>query len=104
MIKLIRFFISAAFSLVLIQFAFSSGPVTYAQSGPANIDHQVSAMKKPEKAIVEAEGSATTEENAAVISDPLVRVLISKGILNKIEGRTISASGTPSEQRDRLVT
>ena len=39
-----------------------------------------------------------------MITDPLVRVLISKGVLYEIEGRTISASGTPSEQRDRLAT
>ena len=44
--------------------------------------------------------SAPTES----IADPLVRVLITKGILTEAEGRLIGASGNPGEQRDRLAT
>lgn len=101
MIKLIRYSIPTVLSLVAIQFVFTSGSFCYAQSGSSSV-HRVSAMKEPEKA--EPQPSATTEKNAAVIADPLVRVLISKGVLNEVEGRTISASATPSEQRDRLAT
>jgi hypothetical protein len=101
MIKLIRYCISTALSLVAIQFAFISASVAYAQSGSSNAD-QVSAIRKPETR--GADGMTTTEKTEPVISDPLVRVLISKGVLSEIEGRTIIASGTPTEQRDRLAT
>jgi hypothetical protein len=96
MIKLIRFSIATALSPVVILVAFTSASVAYAQSGS-----QVSALKKP---ITEVEPMPTAEKNAPMIVDPLVRVLITKGVLNEIEGRTISESGTPSEQRDRLAT
>ena len=101
MIKLIRLSISTALSLVAIQFAFTSGSLTYAQTGPSSVD-QVSAIKNSETRV--ADGMKTTEKTAPAITDPLVRVLISKGVLNETEGRAISASGTPSEQRDRLAT
>lgn len=96
MIKLIRHYISAFLSLVAIQFAVTSA-VTYAQTSSSSVD-PVSAIRSPETRV--ADGSTT----GSVISDPLVRVLVSKGVLNELEGRTISASGTPSEQRDRLAT
>lgn len=44
--------------------------------------------------------SAPTES----IADPLVRVLIAKGILTEVEGRSIGTSGNPVEQRNRLAT
>jgi hypothetical protein len=99
MIKLIRLCVSTALFLVAIQFAFSSAS---GQSNSSNVDH-VSGVTKPEKPALSAERRNAPEENAAVIADPLVRVLISKGVLNEDEGRSISASGTPSEQRDRLA-
>jgi hypothetical protein len=43
-------------------------------------------------------------DGAPVISDPLVRVLVTKGVLTAAEGRAVSTSGTPAEQRDRLAT
>jgi hypothetical protein len=50
-------------------------------------------------------GSVRTpaNEGETAISDPLVRVLVTKGVLTTEEGRAISASGTPAEQRDRLA-
>ena len=54
MIKLIHPSVSAALSLVAIQFAFTSASVSYAQSGSSSVD-QVSAMKKPEHKVAEAE-------------------------------------------------
>lgn len=101
MIKLIRLFISGILSVVAIQFYFTSASVTYAQTGSSGVD-QVSAIRNPETRV--AEGMTTTAKAEPVISDPLVRVLISKGVLSEIEGRTISTGGTPSEQRDRLAT
>jgi len=61
-------------------------------------------VKKTEEPRVYAERHTALEKNTSVISDPLVRVLISKGVLNEDEGRSISASGSPSDQRDRLAT
>jgi len=101
MIKLIRLSISGILSVVAIQFYFSSASVAYAQTGSSSVD-QVSAITKPEKG--GADGVTTTAKSEPAISDPLVRVLISKGVLSEIEGRTISTGGTPSEQRDRLAT
>lgn len=37
-------------------------------------------------------------------SDPLVRVLVSKGVLTPEEARLIVTIATPAEQRDRLAT
>ena len=36
-------------------------------------------------------------------SDPLVRVLVTKGVLTTEEARGITAAATPAEQRDRLA-
>ncbi|MFN2532643.1 MAG: hypothetical protein ABR555_15230 [Pyrinomonadaceae bacterium] len=98
MIKLMRFSTAALF-LFAIQFVFTSGSVSYAQSTSSSVD-QVSA-NSPETRV--AHGSTSSEKTGPVISDPLVRVLVSKGILNETEGRTVSASGIPSEQKDLLA-
>src|SRR5258705_504723 len=42
-------------------------------------------------------------ESDPVIADPLVRVLMSKGLLTSEEAKLISMSGTPVDQRDRLA-
>ena len=42
-------------------------------------------------------------DGAPVISDPLVRVLVTKGVLTTEEGHAVSTSGTSAEQRDRLA-
>jgi len=44
-------------------------------------------------------GITTTNDSA----DPLVRVLVTKGILTSEEARTINSGGTAPEQRDRLA-
>jgi hypothetical protein len=38
-----------------------------------------------------------------VSADPLIRVLVAKGVLTSDEGRAIGAGGNPAEQRDRLA-
>jgi hypothetical protein len=38
------------------------------------------------------------------VADPLVRVLVAKGLLTTEEGRAVSAAVTPAEQRDRLAS
>ena len=42
-------------------------------------------------------------ESDPAIADPLVRVLMSKGLLTSEEAKLISMSGTPVDQRDRLA-
>jgi hypothetical protein len=102
MFKLIRLSISTALFVVAIQFCFTSASVSYAQSNSSNVDH--ASVMKTERPAVSVEPRGAIEKNNTVITDPLVRVIISKGMLNEDEGRSISASGTPSEQRDRLAT
>src|SRR5947209_15571 len=48
-------------------------------------------------------GNASANDPNATIADPLVRMLIAKGILTAEEGRSISATGNAAEQRDRLA-
>jgi hypothetical protein len=50
-----------------------------------------------------AAARAPVNNSDPVISDPLVRVLVTKGVLTESEGRAISTGGTPGEQRDRLA-
>jgi hypothetical protein len=99
--KLIRLSVFIALSPVAFQFYSTSAPVSYAQSTSSNVD-QASVVKKIEKPAASVERRPALEKNT-VITDPLVRVLISKGVLNEDEGRSISAAGTPSEQRDHLA-
>lgn len=51
--------------------------------------------------------TASTPDNPPAtdpsIADPLIRVLVKKGVLTTDEARTIGTSGTPAEQRDRLA-
>src|SRR5260370_31199533 len=44
------------------------------------------------------------QDNPAGPADPLVRVLVSKGVITAAEARLISVNGLPAEQRDRLAT
>lgn len=48
--------------------------------------------------------SAKTHAADTSVADPLVRVLIAKGLLTTEEGRAVSAAATPAEQRDRLAS
>ncbi len=50
--------------------------------------------------------SSTTlaQDNPANPTDPLVRVLVSKGVITPEEARLICVNATPTEQRDRLAT
>jgi hypothetical protein len=50
------------------------------------------------------QASETNAKYELLIADPLVRVLITKGILTEAEGHSIAASGNPGEQRDRLAS
>ncbi|MDT5295186.1 MAG: DcaP outer membrane protein [Acidobacteriota bacterium] len=56
--------------------------------------------KKPAPAAEPSTGAAPGAE----IADPLVRVLIAKGLISNEEARALAAGRTPGEQRDRLAT
>src|SRR5260370_20162593 len=43
------------------------------------------------------------QDNSANATDPLVRVLLTKGVLTPEEARLISIDATPAQQRDRLA-
>jgi hypothetical protein len=49
------------------------------------------------------EGTGGTAD-AADITDPLVRVLVTRGVISAEEGRAATAGRTPAEQRDRLAS
>ena len=65
--------------------------------------------KVPAAAPDEKTSSPTDSVNAGtsaadpVSADPLIRVLVAKGVLTPDEGRSINAGGNPAEQRDRLA-
>jgi hypothetical protein len=65
-----------------------------------NIDEK---KKKAEKPATSDEAKTSVDKNEPVVTDPLVRMLIAKGVLTEVEGRSISTRGTPVEQRDRLA-
>ena len=46
---------------------------------------------------------AGTSAAEPVSADPLIRVLVAKGVLTTDEARSINTSGNPAEQRDRLA-
>src|SRR5437773_9856885 len=48
--------------------------------------------------------TAFAQDNPASATDPLVRVLVSKGVITAEEARLISVNTSPAEQRDRLAT
>ena len=48
--------------------------------------------------------TARAQDNGSNSTDPLVRVLVTKGVLTTEEARSITANASPAEQRDRLAT
>lgn len=54
--------------------------------------------------VTDALKTAPADPATTTISDPLVRVLVSKGVLSDDEGRSVSVGGTPAAQRERLAS
>lgn len=48
--------------------------------------------------------TAFAQDNPANATDPLVRVLLSKGVITAEEARLVSVNASPTEQRDHLAT
>jgi hypothetical protein len=84
-----------AVSLLLLQTAHSQDRA--AMSGPAS--PQQSGRDNSERASANDENSTTGEASA----DPLLNLLVSKGLLTTAEARAIVSSGNPQRQRDQLA-
>jgi len=100
-------------SLFLAQTAFSQVPSDTTKSVVTKPDQNretngmAPGRETKEKLPNPYSSTQATETNPnyeVLIADPLVRVLITKGILTEAEGHSIAASGNPSEQRDRLAS
>lgn len=100
--KQIRFFFFTALALFVFQLTPISKSISYAQSNSSSVN-RLPMETKSEKAAVFDERKIAHEKNDSVITDPLVRVLIMKGVLTDDEGRELSNSGGPYEQRNRLA-
>ncbi len=88
---LITFSLLATASQVHAQQAANSTPTTDGKSGKSTVSHPAPAPP-------------SNAERTSTIADPLVRILVTKGLLTTEEARSIGANGTPNKQRDRLVS
>ncbi len=104
-----RFFhlpLALALLLVIASLGYAQADNSAAQLNGSNV-----AVPSGRSALVPAtnipansdSGNVSATDPNAVIADPLVRMLIAKGILTVEEGRSISATGNAAEQRDRLA-
>src|SRR5882762_8115669 len=75
----------------IVEGTASSGPALDNRTGSAASGASSSSFRK------------SGNESDPAIADPLIRVLISKGLLTSEEAKLISMSGTPVDQRDRLA-
>ena len=113
MIRFFRLPLALALSLIAVPLTLAQAARSQAQSndsrpaqGPeisALALHTDEKKKNAEKPPASDEATSPVDKNEPVVADPLVRMLIAKGVLTEFEGRSISTSGTPVEQRDRLA-
>jgi hypothetical protein len=113
MIKILRPLLIVIVSLFAVQIAVSqtqSGR-TKASSNPKEDGSEASVLaviadtkRESEKSSHSDEVNGPIAENEPVFVDPLIRVLVNKGILTAVEGRSISGSRNVIEQRDRLAS
>ena len=86
-------------SLLVVQTTHAQTPVR-ANSSPAL---QEQGMQHPKTDRPSGNGEGSTTEKAS-IPDPLLTLLVSKGLLTTEEARAILSAGDPESQRDRLAT
>ncbi len=95
-------FLLATASLALAQTASpASQPNAASNSQPSGLSGIVAGNDKPNR--IDSPKPAAASAADPAVSDPLVRMLVAKGVLTADEGRSIGTSGTPVEQRDRLA-
>src|SRR5438445_2163253 len=112
MIKILRLSFALTLSLFAAQltFAQASSPIQSSVSNSGAVSDTSALTRGPdEKRKLELparsiEASPAVDRSESVIADPLVRMLVTKGILTEVEGHSISANGTALEQRDRLAS
>ena len=74
-----------------------------APSGRDALGPSAGDKRKPDRPANSDNKNASRNDPNAFGTDPLVRMLIAKGVLTTEEGRSISAVGSAAEQRDRLA-
>ena len=104
MIKIIRALYLLTLSLFLAQTAFSQASSAITKS--ADADSQTSGLVLRSDGTGKSENAhnETSVKNDFLIADPLLRVLITKGIITEAEGHSIGVRGSATEQRDRLAS
>jgi len=86
---------------ILLVLILTAAFLAYAQTSRAT-DETIVASGSHVRSTDEAK-SDTSLDTKPAISDPLVRVLFSKGLLTLDEARAVTTGGTALEQRDRLA-
>ncbi|HQU84670.1 MAG TPA: hypothetical protein PKY59_16145 [Pyrinomonadaceae bacterium] len=71
-------------------------------TGTAQVFSNNGGDDKNKKSDKKDESAKTNEPATGEIKDPLVTLLVKKGLINEAEGKSIGG-GTPAEQRDRLA-
>jgi hypothetical protein len=112
MIKILRPLLTLVLSLFAVQIAVSQTPngsaktssVTKAEGSETSVLAAIpDAKRKSGKSGRPDEVNVPVDKNEPVIVDPLIRVLVTKGILTQVEGHSINGSGNVVEQRDGLA-
>jgi hypothetical protein len=111
MTRIFRLSFVVALPLIAVHLTFaqtSSSRLQVTDPRPAEAPVSDPQALSPDKSTATKAGLAREDKTAvdigdSVITDPLVRMLIAKGVLTEPEGHSISATGTRVEQRDRLA-
>ena len=90
-----------ASALFVLLAAFSFAQAQGGKPGTSQSDSSREVGGRP--SLVPDPPSAITGTAESAPADPLLRVLVTKGILTIEEARAISIGGSPIEQRDRLA-
>lgn len=64
----------------------------------------VASTGRMQTAVIAQSPTGSEVQSAAPAGDPLLRLLVSKGVLTTEEAALLLSSGTPAQQRDRLAT
>ena len=111
MIKNLRLSLTLVLPLFVVQIAFSLASDAAAQSSLANSSGESEARraldpnaKKGQEKPMDSKVNSSVGKSELVIADPLIRVLVTKGILTEVEGHSISTTANAIEQRDRLAS
>src|SRR5258708_6280924 len=98
MISSLRFALALFVLLAAFTFAQAQGgkPGTRQSDSNREVGGRLALTPDPPPAITR------TAESAPAIADPLLRVLVTRGILTTEEARAIGIGGSPIEQQDRF--